>query len=128
MSKKIVLVGHCGADTAYLKMAVKQAEPAATITTVDSDVELKNALVDGADLVLINRLVDWGFESNEGVEIVRHFAKAFPKAKMMLVSNHESAHAAAVQAGGLHGFGKREIGSPKVKQVIQRALGTGVTV
>ena len=83
------------------------------------------ALVDGADLVLVNRVVDYGFESPEGVEIVRTFSKAFPAVKMMLVSNHESAQTAAVEAGALPGFGKREIGSPKVKALLQKALGTG---
>jgi hypothetical protein len=40
----------------------------------------------------------------------------------MLVSNYADAQAAAVAAGALSGFGKREIGNPKVKQLLENAL------
>jgi hypothetical protein len=42
---------------------------------------------------------------------------------MMLVSNYPDAQAAAVAAGAVPGFGKREIGTPRVAQVIREALG-----
>jgi len=122
MSKKVVMVGHCGADSSYLKLAVKAAEPSVQIMSADSDRELKDALVEGADLVLVNRVVDYGFDTDEGVEIIRAYQKAFPKTKTMLVSNFESAQQDAIQAGALPGFGKREIGTPKVKQLLQQAL------
>jgi hypothetical protein len=38
------------------------------------------------------------------------------------VSNYPDAQAAAVAAGGMPGFGKREIGTPRVGQVIRDAL------
>jgi hypothetical protein len=42
---------------------------------------------------------------------------------MMLVSNYADAQADAVKAGALPGFGKRELGSPKVVQLLKEALG-----
>ena len=42
--------------------------------------------------------------------------------KMMLVSNYPDAQAAAVEAGALPGFGKRDIGSPRVKELLRQAL------
>ncbi len=126
MSKKVVLVGHCGADSTYLKLAVKAADSEVHIVSAESEAELKAELESGADLVLVNRLVDYGFDSEEGVEIVRAFQKAFPKAKMMLVSNHASAQTAAAEAGALPGFGKREIGSPKVRELLKKVLGATV--
>jgi len=122
MSKKVVLVGHCGADSSYLKLAVKAAEPGVQISSAESTSELTAMLGDGVDLVLVNRVLDYGFESEEGVELVRSFRKAFPNAKMMLVSNFESAQKEAIAAGALPGFGKREIGTPKVKDLIKNAL------
>jgi hypothetical protein len=41
----------------------------------------------------------------------------------MLVSNYAEAQAAAVAAGAVPGFGKREIGQPRVAQLIREALG-----
>ncbi len=41
---------------------------------------------------------------------------------MMLVSNYPDAQAAAVANGALPGFGKREIGSPRVIELIKGAL------
>jgi hypothetical protein len=124
MSKRVVLVGHCGADSTYLKLAVKSGLPGGQIMTADSEAELKAALVDGADLVLVNRVVDYGFDSDEGVEIIRAFHKAFPGTRMMLVSNYPEAQAAAVEAGALPGFGKREIGSARVKALLESATAT----
>jgi hypothetical protein len=41
---------------------------------------------------------------------------------MMLVSNYADAQQAAVAAGALPGFGKRELGTPRVSQLIRDAL------
>ncbi|CAN5507220.1 hypothetical protein BH10PLA1_BH10PLA1_22090 [soil metagenome] len=122
MSKKVVLVGHCGADSSYLKLAVKAAEPTVQILSIESTSELTAAMSDGVDLVLVNRVLDYGFESEEGVELIRAFHKGFPTVKMMLVSNFDSAQKEAIAAGALPGFGKREIGTPKVKELLKNAL------
>ncbi len=81
--------------------------------------------MEGADLVLVNRVVDYGFETDEGIELIRMYQKAFPKMKSMLVSNYESAQTDAVNAGAMLGFGKREIGTPRVKQLLAGALADG---
>ena len=44
MSKKIALVGHCGPDSSYLRMAVMQAAKGAQILMADDDSELKDVL------------------------------------------------------------------------------------
>jgi hypothetical protein len=41
---------------------------------------------------------------------------------MMLVSNHPDAQAAAIAAGAAPGFGKRQIGTPRVAEVLRQAL------
>ena len=58
----------------------------------------------------------------EGVDIIREFRATHPHIKTMLVSNYPEAQASAVAAGALPGFGKREIGSPRIGQVIRAAL------
>src|SRR3954466_1995524 len=123
MAKKVVLVGHCGPDSSFLRMAVSSADRGITVSMADDAQELTAALDGGVDLVLLNRELGWGFDQQLGVDVIRAFRNAYPKPKFMLVSNYPDAQAAAVAAGGLAGFGKRELGQPRVIQVIREALG-----
>ncbi len=125
MSKKIVLVGHCGPDSSYLRSAVRSAVPGAQVAAVDDETELRQALQTGVDLILFNRELDYGFRQSEGVELIASLKKDFPATAMMLISNYPEAQAAAEAVGAAPGFGKREIGSPRVKQAMQNALRVG---
>jgi two-component system, chemotaxis family, chemotaxis protein CheY len=122
MAQKVVLIGHCGPDSSYLRMAVASALPGAQVTSADDESELRRAIDAGADLLLLNRLLDYGFKENEGTELIARLRQSHPGLKMMLVSNYDDAQQAAVAAGALPGFGKRDIGSPKVKQRLRDAL------
>ena len=122
MSKKVVLVGHCGPDSSYLRMAVASADRSLKVFMADDADELNSMLNAGVDLLLLNRELGWGFEESEGVEVIRQLRARFPQVKMMLVSNYPEAQAAAVAVGGVPGFGKREIGSPRVIEVLRAAL------
>ena len=122
MSKKVALVGHCGPDSSYLRMAVSRAARGIDVVAADDDRELQRQLKDGVDLLLLNRVLDYGFEQTEGAALVRKLRAEYPDLKMMLVSNYPEAQAEAVAAGALPGFGKREIGSPRVAELIRNAL------
>ena len=123
MSKKVALVGHCGPDSSFLRIAVSRAAREAQVLSVDDDGDLKRLLDEGVDLLLLNRQLDFGFDEDEGVAVIRKLRPHYPNVKMMLVSNYPDAQAAAVAAGGVPGFGKREIGTPRVTNVIRQALG-----
>jgi CheY-like chemotaxis protein len=123
MSKKVVLVGHCGPDNSYLRMAVTSALRGATVLAADDAQELDALLLEGVDLLLFNRELGWGFDENEGVDVIRALRARYPQVKMMLVSNYPEAQAAATAAGALAGFGKREIGGQRVTQLLREALG-----
>ncbi|MCP6756553.1 hypothetical protein NL533_33510, partial [Klebsiella pneumoniae] len=71
MAKKVVLVGHCGADSAYLRIAVNSVAKGSTVVTAHDNAELTKHINEGADLVLLNRQLDYGYETEEGVELVR---------------------------------------------------------
>jgi len=123
MSKKIVLVGHCGPDSSYLRMTVMKAAGSGTqILMADDDSELKDALEQGADLILFNRELGYGFQDKMGVDAIKRLRTTHPAVKSMLVSNYADAQAQALANGALPGFGKREIGSPRVLEVIRAAL------
>jgi DNA-binding NarL/FixJ family response regulator len=125
MGKTVVLVGHCGPDSSFLRMAVSSAERGITVSMADDSQELKAALDAGVDLVLLNRELGWGFDTPLGVDVIKIFRGSYPRTKWMLVSNYPDAQAAAVAAGAMTGFGKREIGQPRVVQLIREALGVG---
>lgn len=123
MSKKVALVGHCGPDSSYLRIAVSRAAKEAKVLSADNGQSLNRLLDEGVDLLLLNRQLDFGFDEEEGVEIIRKLRPKYPDVKMMLVSNYANAQADAVAEGALPGFGKREMNTPKVAEMIREALG-----
>src|SRR5688572_29894309 len=122
MSKKVVLVGHCGPDSSYLRIAVSRAGKDVQVLAADDGEELQRVLDGGADLLLFNRELDFGFDERQGVAVIRKLRPHYPNVKMMLVSNYPEAQAAAVAEGALPGFGKRELHSPRVAELIREAL------
>ena len=122
MQKRIALVGHCGPDSSFLRIAVSKAYREAMVLSVDDDSDLKRVLDGGVDLLLFNRQLDYGFDEHEGVALIRKIRAHYPTVKTMLVSNYPDAQAAAVKEGALPGFGKREIGTSRVSELLKEAL------
>lgn len=122
MPKKIALIGHCGPDASYLRMAVKRAAGDAQIVAAEDAVELEQLIKDGVDLLLFNRMLDYGFEETEGAAMIGKLHARHPNLKMILVSNYPEAQAQAVAAGALPGFGKREMNTPRVTEIVRQAL------
>ena len=122
MSKKIALVGHCGPDSSYLKVTIAKAVKGTAILAADDDSELAAVLGEKVDLILFNRELGYGFTEPEGVKLIQALHAGHPHLKMMLVSNYPDAQAAAEAAGALPGFGKREVGSKRVTELLRDAL------
>jgi two-component system chemotaxis response regulator CheY len=124
MPKTVVLVGHCGADGAYLKMTVKKALGDVNVVSVDDGQDFSRELEHAdPDLILFNRELGYGFDPATGVGVIGKLRQTNPNLKMILVSNYADAQRDAEAAGALPGFGKRELGSPRVLQVLREALG-----
>jgi hypothetical protein len=121
VSKKVALIGHCGPDSSYLRMTISKAAKDVKILSADDDAELNHVLGEGPDLLLFNRQLGYGFSETQGVKVIEKLHGKLP-IKMMLISNHHDAQEAAVAAGALPGFGKREIGTPKVLELLREAL------
>ena len=127
MLKKVLLVGHCGPDSAYLRQSVRKAVQDVEILSADDGRELTKTLEAGpVDLVLFNRELGYGYDPDTGVEAIRALRSVYPELKMILVSNYDDAQRAALQAGGQPGFGKRDLGTPKVAELLREVLGTAV--
>jgi len=125
MGRRVVLVGHCGPDSSYLRLAIRQASPGAQVINADDPESLDRALIKGVDLVLLNRELDMGFAGLRGVDLLRQLRPVHPDLKFMLVSNFAEAQAEARSAGALEGFGKRELGTPRVVDLLRAALEDG---
>jgi DNA-binding NarL/FixJ family response regulator len=90
--RTVVLVGQCGIDGPRLQSEISQV------------------------------VGEVGFEQRSGVQALRKVKEQHPDLKVMLVSDYPEAQQEAVQAGAIPGFGKADIGSPKVEQTICQAL------
>jgi len=123
MQKTIALVGHCGPDSSYLRMAAMSAERGVAVVAAEDDESLKRILDGGVNLLLINRVLDFGFDETDGVSLIRKLRPYYPNVNMMLISNYPDAQADARAAGAMAGFGKREIGSERAKQLLRDGLG-----
>ncbi len=123
MSKTVLLVGHCGPDSSYLKSAIRHADRHVHVRMADDPRTLAAELDRGTDLVLFNRELGYDFDGQMGVDWIRRLKAEYPNLKTMLVSNYPDAQSAAESAGALPGFGKREIGSARVTELLRSALG-----
>jgi len=126
-SKRIVLVGHCSPDSSHLTMAVTGALPGAKVIRTHDDKGVEQAMADGADLLLVNRAMEPGYGHGDGNAYIRDLKARRPDARVMLVSNYPDAQAAAVEAGALPGFGKSELMTERVKQLLRDAVGATVS-
>ena len=123
MAKKVALVGHCGPDSSFLRMAIGQAAKGVSIVNADDEAELEQMVsAGGVDLVLFNRILDFGFSTSSGAEVIKRVKTLRPGPRVMMVTNYPDAQAEAVANGALPGFGKREIGSAKVDELLKSAL------
>jgi DNA-binding NarL/FixJ family response regulator len=109
-------------------MAAKKAVPDAQLSRINSVKDLELFAAGGAGLLLINRILDGDFPDSTGIEMIARLRVQQPQLQLVLVSNYEESQTAAVKAGALPGFGKRDIGSAKVTEIIRSAAAAGVWV
>ena len=121
MSKRILLVGHCGVDGPRLQSEISSFLGGVEVLRVNSDQDLQREAGQGADLLMVNR-EPVGF-SKEGVDIIRHLHQHFPDCKVMLVSDYPEAQEEALGVGAIPGVGKADIGSPKFEKTVREAVG-----
>jgi hypothetical protein len=123
MSKRILLVGHCGVDGPRLQREIASKFDSVEAERINSMEDLEAAVADGADLLLVNR-EPIGFAPLMGVDVIRQLHEEYPDQKAILVSDYEDAQEEAAGAGALPGFGKADIGSPKFTETVRSALGS----
>ena len=120
--KRIVLVGHCGPDSSYLRITIAKAVKGTSILMADDEAHLNRLVAEGVDLLLLNRVLDYGFSVELGTDLIKRLRQEHPDLKIMLITNYPEVQAEAVQLGALPGFGKQEMGTPRVAELLREAL------
>lgn len=117
----IVLVGHCGPDAWALKSAVSRAVAGASVVFAN-DAEALAKHLPGADLLLVNRVLDGEFDVQSGIDLIRALSQSPGSPRCMLISNFAEAQAGAQEAGALPGFGKTEMNSDLAAERLRVAV------
>ncbi|MFW5682362.1 MAG: hypothetical protein ACOC1G_05095 [Phycisphaeraceae bacterium] len=122
---RVVLVGHCGADSGMLRHAIEKALPHCEVTHADRAKELESK-ADASSLLLVNRVLPGGLGESSGIDLIRKLQQrdAPDRPAAMLISNYEDAQRQAEAAGALPGFGKAELGQPETVEKLRRATQT----
>jgi hypothetical protein len=124
-SRQIALVGHCGPDIFLLRSAVRRAVPSAEITVANDSSSLEQA-ADAGSILLINRVLDGSFASDNGIELIRQLSSRPAPPLMLLISNFPEAQQGAVAAGAAPGFGKAQLYDHSTVQKLQKLTAQSV--
>jgi two-component system, chemotaxis family, chemotaxis protein CheY len=140
--RTILLVGHCFPDAAMLRVALRSAAPDAEFRSINDRAAL-DAHLRGADLALVNRVLDGDFGVPDGIALIRVLADdararspddvttrarqqaaRIPASRpvLMLVSTYPEAQDQAVSAGALPGFGKSDLYAEETHRRVRDAL------
>ena len=122
MPKRVLDVGNCDMDSGHLRALIEETFDAAVVRCHTADEALAELRRAPADLVLVNRQLDR--DLTEGIELIRQI-KADSRLRStpcMLITNFPEHQAAAVAAGGEPGFGKRDLGQTKTRELFANYL------
>ncbi|MFN7840500.1 MAG: response regulator [Pirellula sp.] len=122
MTKTVLDVGNCSPDHSAIKrmlVANYDVEVLRADQWADTQRILSSKTV---DLILVNRKLD--IDYSDGMDILKSLksAEATRHIPVMLVTNYPEHQQAAVEAGGVYGFGKLELDSPQTRERLGQFL------
>lgn len=122
MTKTVLDVGNCSPDhNAIKKMLVANYD--VEVLRADQWADTQRILLSKAvDLILVNRKLD--IDYSDGMDILKSLKsdEATRQIPVMLVTNYPEHQQAAVEAGGVYGFGKLELDSPQTRERLGQFL------
>jgi CheY-like chemotaxis protein len=113
MGKRVLDVGNCSYDHGQIRSLVEQSFRAEIVQAHGPDEALDLLRREKFDLVLVNRQLD--ADHSDGLDIIKAI-KADAKLSAlpcMLITNYPEHQDAAVAAGALRGFGKKQLAAPE---------------
>ncbi len=123
MTKRVLDVGQCNPDHSAIRRLVERTFQAHVVRTHELQDTLQALREQTYDLVLINRKLD--IDYSDGMDILRELKEVaeLSHIPVMLVTNFPEYQAAAVEAGGVPGFGKDELNQPGTVEKLKKYLG-----
>ena len=121
MSKRVLDVGNCGPDHSTVTQVIRANFEGVTVDKADHAVDALEQLA-GNDykLVMVNRLLD--VDGSPGMDVIESIQKAHSDTPVMLITNFEDHQSAAVEAGCVPGFGKRDVSSNATVELLATYL------
>lgn len=123
MAKRVLDVGNCSLDHGMVRGLLERQYRAEVVQAHGPDDALELLRREKFDLVLVNRKLDADY--SDGLEIIKSIKADAKLAAIpcMLITNYPEHQAAAVEAGALPGFGKKELAKPGTHQRLKAVLG-----
>ena len=123
MTKRVLDVGQCNPDHSAIRRLLERTFQAQVVRTHELQDTLQALREQTYDLVLINRKLD--IDYSDGMDILRELKEVaeLSHIPVMLVTNFPEYQAAAVEAGGVPGFGKDELNQPGTVEKLKKYLG-----
>lgn len=118
-SLHIALVGHCTPDMFALRSAIAGFYPGAQVENINSSEDFENRIGD-FQLHLVNRVLDGTFQDDSGINLIRNHANEH--GALMLISNFPESLQEAIEAGGVQGFGKRDMRGEPARIAMHNAI------
>jgi CheY-like chemotaxis protein len=122
MPKRVLDVGNCDPDHAAIRRMLESSFGAEVVRAYQERDALELLRSQPFDLVLVNRKLD--IDYSDGLPIIERI-KADSKlaaTPCMLITNYPEHQQAAVAAGALAGFGKKELHATATRQKLAQVL------
>lgn len=122
MKKTVLDIGNCSPDHSAIKRMLTSLYDVEVLQADQlSDTQQILASQD-VDLILINRKLD--IDYSDGMDILKSLksGETTRHIPVMLVTNYPEHQQAAVEAGGVYGFGKLELNSPQTRERLGQYL------
>lgn len=122
MAKTVLDVGNCGPDFNAIRQLMTSNFDASVIQSHGTEDALEVLRSRQIDLVTVNRKLDRDY--SDGLDVIKAI-KAEPnlaEVPVMLVTNYEEHQQAAIEAGGVRGFGKLTMSDAETRELIATYL------
>lgn len=122
MSKRVLDVGNCGPDHSTITQVIRSNFKEVTVDKADRGNEALSQLsANDYQLVMVNRLLD--IDGSSGMDVVASIRDQHPDVPVMLITNFEEHQSAAVAAGCVRGFGKRDVSANATLDLLREFIG-----
>lgn len=115
MAKRVLDVGNCVPDHAAIRGMLESSFGAEVVQAHTADEALAALRTRHFDLVLVNRKLDHDY--SDGLPIIQQIKQDQELAGVpcMLITNYADHQQAAIAAGAVCGFGKKELGTVETR-------------